>query len=445
MPYPGGQRLTSTETASKLGHLEIVKSPFVKSLIDEFEYPPVPEDQAGPDIWQQFRPEGISPLTIVIAVDGSFQVIRSDGYPSRSLAFVKTALVRLDRRQMEKIDKDVPHPVLMKALMADSALQLATALPLRNIKVPGLSNYHLVRRIIDDSLQLQAGGIAYETLKWLAYHKWRPELASPSPDFRCPHCPADIPGLPNDADQGTCASCGNVVLLTDMLGFHLDMGEDQAPDSVVTAYMLVHETLLLFSVVRHFWERRDFSSLSNILLIKDGPLTLRGQYSKLVPAIRDLLQHARDTERPIHLIGQEKTGRFADHLAEIERFANPLTRDDPPSFAILSHGYIRKEVDHGPERANAYGIRTNYGEKVLVKLDPHTCMVLSVPTGSYHDADDFPSAVEDLIGFDRILATLPSILSYQHEGALMPISLANGVASLSSYPSATVLKLFAGL
>jgi len=445
MPYPAGRRLTGTETASKLGHIEIVKSPFVKSLIDEFEYPPAAEDEQGPDIWQQFSPDGITPLTVVIAVDGSFQVITSDGHPTRSLAFVKTALVRLDRRQMARIDKDVPHPVLMKALMADSALQLATALPLRNIKVPGISNYHLVRRIVRDSLLLEAGGMAHDTLKWLAYRKWRPEMRSSSPDFRCPHCPADTAGLPYDAGAGICGNCGNEVFLTDMIGFHLEMGEDQAPDSIVSAYMLVHETLLLFSVIRHFWERGDFASLSNILLVKDGPLTLRGQYSKLIPAIRDLFQHARDTGHPIHLIGQEKTGRFTDHLAEIERFAQPTVKDDPASYAILSHGYIRREVDHGPERASAYGIRTNYGEKVLVKLDPHTSMVLSVPTGSYNSADEFPACMEDLIGFDRTLATLPSILSYQHEGALMPVSLANGVASLSSYPSATVLKLFAGL
>ena len=48
MPYQGGARLTRPETASKLGHLEVVKSPFVKSLIDEFEYPrPADDERAG--------------------------------------------------------------------------------------------------------------------------------------------------------------------------------------------------------------------------------------------------------------------------------------------------------------------------------------------------------------------------------------------------------------
>jgi hypothetical protein len=445
MPYQSGQRLTGGERASKLGHLEVVNSPFVKSLIDQFEYPPQSDEEPGLDLWREFCPDGVAPLTVVIAVDGSLQVVRSDGYPTRSVAFIKTALVRVDRRQMDKIDKEMPHPIQMKALMADSALQLSTVLPLRNVRVPDISNYHLVRNIIRDSLQIEAGGMVHQTLKWLAYRKWLPELRSLSPEFRCPHCPEETRGLPYDSDTGTCEHCGGEVLLTDMIGFHLEMGDDQAPDSLATGYMLVHETLLLFSVVRHFWDRADFASLRNILLLKDGPLALRGQYSKLVPNIRNLLQHASDKGFPIHMAGQEKTGRFVDHLEGIQRFAKPKSKGDLAHYAILSHRYIRQEVDHAPERVNAYGLKTNYGEKVLVKLDPYTSVVLSVPTGEYRQDQDFPSSISQLIGLDRILTTLPSLISHQYEGALMPISLANGVASLSSYPSAAVLKLFAGL
>jgi hypothetical protein len=38
---------------------------------------------------------------------------------------------------------------------------------------------------------------------------------------------------------------------------------------------------------------------------------------------------------------------------------------------------------------------------------------------------------------------LPSILSNRHEGALLPVELVHGVASLSTYPSARILKVFA--
>ncbi len=64
------------------------------------------------------------------------------------------------------------------------------------------------------------------------------------------------------------------------------------------------------------------------------------------------------------------------------------------------------------------------GEKIFVKLDPGTSMVLNIPTGEYVDNADFPTP-QDLIGLPRILATLPSLVSNKFEGALFPIELAN--------------------
>jgi hypothetical protein len=68
-------------------------------------------------------------------------------------------------------------------------------------------------------------------------------------------------------------------------------------------------------------------------------------------------------------------------------------------------------------------------------------MVLNVPTGDYLSARNKPAS-EDLIGLARILATLPSLGSHKFEGALYPVELANGIASMSSYPSAAILQRF---
>jgi hypothetical protein len=234
-----------------------------------------------------------------------------------------------------------------------------------------------------------------------------------------------------------------MVLLSDMIGFHLEMSEDSAPDSVAAGYMLVHETLLIFSFIRHYWERKWYKDLSDALFIKDGPLTLRGQYSKLVPLIRDFLDYAKRNHCPIHIIGQEKTGVLLDCLSCFAKFMKPERNGELPSYAILPHKTVQEDIRRAPDPKNPYGKRTNYGEKVFVKLNPHHHMVISVPVGLYIEDENSPSKKEDLIGFDRIMATLPSLISSRHEGALVPIELANGVASLSNYPSAAVLKIFA--
>jgi hypothetical protein len=71
-------------------------------------------------------------------------------------------------------------------------------------------------------------------------------------------------------------------------------------------------------------------------------------------------------------------------------------------------------------------------------------MILNIPTGKNVESPYLESPkLEDLIGAANIFATLPELLSYRHEGGLLPVELANGVASLSTYPSARILKMFA--
>jgi hypothetical protein len=432
MPYRSGRRLPG-ESASKLGHLDVIKSELVNQLIEQFEKPGLEtvESSVG---WEEFEAKE-EPLRLIFAVDGSYQSIRSDFPPYKELSFVKTTLLRLDQKAEEKLDPDAPHPMALRDIMADAAMYHATILPLRGVRIPGKNNYDAVRLIIYDSLRDQSlGGEPYNTLKWLAYEGWAGKSRL-SPSFNCPHCGKEFEGLPHNADEGKCNYCKGHLYLSDMIGFHLEMAEDAAPESVASAYMLIHETLLLFTGIRYFWEQAKYQILCKALFLKDGPLTLRSQYSKLVIPIRRFFDFAKNKGVTIHVAGQEKTGAFVDHLEIISRTA--------PSNSVFvpNNEYIRREVQQRPERSEPYGSRTNYGNKVFIKLDEYHNIVLSIPTGEYKDS----CTLEDLIGAREIIATLPTILSHRHECALVPIELANGVASLSSYPSAAILKIFADI
>jgi hypothetical protein len=440
MPYGQGTRLPG-EAASKLGHLAVVKSDWVKALVKEFEATKPNESDPSSTVWTTFNPDGVRPLTRVWAVDGSFVSVQSEQKPPREVAFVKTALLVVDRARLDTIDKEHPHPLLLQDVLTGSAVFHASVFPLKNIRTPLGSNYDAVRHIVRDSMRIDEDGAFYETLKWLAYKKWSTQHVN-SPAFNCPHCHTEIlAGLPVDAEEGNCPKCGGIVFLTDMPGFHLSMDEDSAPDALASAYMLVMEHLMLFTAIRIFWDHSDKTLATDTLFIKDGPLTLRSQYSKLVPRIRDFLEHAKQVQRPLHIVGQEKSGAFFDHLASIVRFPPPHARGEPLSYAVLSHDHVRREVYRSPDLQNPYGLKTNWGEKLFAKFDPGTYMVLNVPTGNYNPDVSRPTAT-DLIGLDRILATLPSLISHKHEGALFPIELANGIASMSSYPSARVLQRF---
>lgn len=429
MPYQQGQRLPS-ESASRLGHLDVLKSDLVQKLCRSFES--TASSPATTSIEWQAMPVADKPLPLIFGVDGSVQHIEADMPPYKALAFVKTALLRLDNIALAALDKESPNPFALRDIMADSALYHATVFPLRNVVVPGLSVYDAVRQTIFESVKdasLKAQPM--ETLKWLAYEKWDGNQ-KPLPLFDCPHCEETVATLPYDAEEGYCPECRKPLFLTDMLGFHQEMAPDSAPNQVATNYMSIHETLLLFTGIRYYWEnKRDV--LNTCLFIKDGPLSIRAQYSKLVNPIRRFLMFAQRQKIDVNILSQEKTGYFVDHLALIGKNA------PEGSFFIPSNEYIKAHIQHRSSTGAAYGRDTNYGVKMFVKMNGFCQMVLNVPTGRFMENP----VLGDLIGIERILATLPTILSNRYEGALLPIELANGVASLSTYPSAEILKVFA--
>lgn len=439
MPYSSSGRLPS-ESASKLGHLSIINNEWVRSLIDDFEAVTAQDSLGDMSIWQEFDSSSVTPLKYIWAVDGSFVSVKTNPPSGKEVAFVKTALISVDKSKLERIDKSNPHPLLLQDIMSESALFHATVLPLKNVKTSLGNNYDAVRNIIYESIKRDENGEYFETLKWLSYEKWH-RRDGVSPNFECPHCQNAIDGLPFDMDESACPICGKQIFLTDMLGFHLDMNEDSAPENVASAYMLMLETLMLFTIIRLLWTHSDPSLFSETLFIKDGPLTLRSQYSKLIPNIRNFIEYTKKAQRTVHLIGQEKSGIFFDHLSSISSHLEPKETGKLPTIAPLTHQYVRRDVYRTSDLNNPYGKRTNWGEKAYLKLDPNTYLVINVPTGEYKDDLNYPS-IQDLIGIDRIMATLPSLISRKFEGALFPIELANGVASMSSYPSAKILERF---
>ncbi|HXF62502.1 MAG TPA: hypothetical protein VNK95_12855 [Caldilineaceae bacterium] len=429
MPYQQGNRLQG-EYASHLGHLEVLKSDLVNQLCQSFESRGTSATPFSAS-WESISTSGV-PLSLVFGVDGSMQVIESDVPPYKALAFVKTALLRLDQYALARLDSEYPNPFALRDILSDSALYHATVFPLRNVTLSTLNNYDAIRQIIFDSISDKSlGGEILETLKWIAYEKWDRQQKQ-LPLFECPHCEQAVATLPYDAEQGDCRKCGGHLLLTDMLGFHQIMSTDAAPNSLATDYMTVHETLFVFTGIRHFWETNK-NILRDSLFIKDGPLSIRAQYSKLVAPIRRFLEYARRNGYDIHILGQEKSGLFAEHLHLIHR--------DAPNMSLFLPGdsYIKERIQNRPNRGAPYGKDTNYGAKVFVKLSDYHQLVLNIPTGDFSPNP----TLADLIGVERIFATLPHILSNRYEGALLPIELAHGIASLSTYPSAHILKVFA--
>lgn len=439
MPYQqgNGHRLPP-ERASKLGHLEVIQSELVQKLCTSFNDPVVTEHTGCISKWEELPKDGTE-LKIIFSTDGSIQVIENPNPPFKAIAFVKTALLKVDQYAISKIDKDTPNPFALRDLMKESALYHSTAFPLRNVYIEGKSNYDAIREIMfesvkDKGLNESLNGAMMETLKWIAYEKWLDNPKSELEKFGCPHCEKNEATLKIDQEKGNCPACGGEIFITDMFGLHQSMTNDYAPNQVASDYMGVSETLMIFTPIRYFWETKK-EILKNCLFVKDGPLSLRATLAKLSAPIRRFFDYAKSKGYNVALIGQEKTGQFYDHLQLIGNAA-PVN-----SYFIPDNNYIQEQIKHNNTSA-IYGSDTNYGAKLFVKMNDYHKMIINIPTGKRGEFVESPSK-DKLICFSNIIATIPKILSNKFEGALLPIELANKIASLSTYPSAKTLELFA--
>ena len=276
MPYQQGNRLPP-EKASKLGHLEVIQSDLVQKLCKSFNDPLIVEQTNSLSKWNQLPMDGIE-LKIIFSTDGSIQVIENPNPPYKAIAFVKSALLRVDQYAIAKIDKDTPNPFALRDLMKESALYHSTAFPLRNVFIEGKTNFNAIREIMFDSVKDKGlndslEGAMMDTLKWIVFEKWLDIPKQELEKFGCPHCEQNVATLPYNQEKGRCPECKEEIFITDMFGLHQSMTDDFAPNQVASDYMGVSETLMIFTPIRYYWETKK-EVLKNCLFVKDGPLSL---------------------------------------------------------------------------------------------------------------------------------------------------------------------------
>lgn len=432
MPYQPGEKLPG-EVASKLGHIDAIESETVREILESFEAQQIPRIDASLP-WERIT--FAKPLKNVIATDGSVQPIPFDEWPYVKLSCVKVSAVTLDSKDLTKIDSATPHPLELRDILSKAVISHVIVFPLRHVRLrSGISIYNAIRKISFDGMKKdpKLGNEVLKTLVWLVFQKWNSN-SLPVISFQCPHC-TNLISFSEEFETGTCPDCKEEIFITDWLGFHQRMLEssDNMSEEVAKNYMNVYEVLLMFTKIRLLWDENK-DDLSEYLFVKDGPLYLSDQFAHLVPKIRAFLEFAQKSGNPVFMLGQEKRGSFFDHLELIGKDA------PEQSLFVPSSKYVKEEIQQRPDIGSAYGKFTNFGSKVFVKLNARDKFVLSVPTGDFVEN---PKPY-DLIGIDRIISTIRFIQSRRFEGALLPIEIAHGQASISNYPSAAILKEYAG-
>lgn len=416
-----------TELANKVGHVKFIEDPMIQRLIEAFEDTRVAPPEMSPDPSGRVDLSGECSLTQVITVDGGHQLVPNMLRPERQVGFVQVAVQLVKLETMEYLRQNpMADPREVQSLLGRHTHHILAALPVVGVHLSGLS----VRQSLRDSIHrfIQHYGL-YPAFAFLVYRQWEARQGDP-PSMDCLACGQRIV-LPRGAIAFKCHSCRHDHTLSDYLGLCDQDSEDRSTGETVSNLRSALEALALFALVIQF---RDTSSvLSRTLFVLDGPLILRAQLSRLVEPIRDFLQHQAVTEKPVYLVGVEKSGEFRNFA---DAYAPRL--ESVGEYLLPSTAFLVEEVNGRSFNEATYRNRVNYGAKVVARVAQHHVLALDVPTGPFL----LRPTPDDLIGFEDTVRCLGRLVSYRYENALIPLVLANTSASLSNHPSGDILAHF---
>ncbi len=425
------------EYASKASHQFIIADEMVRDFISRCSLPSEPDEESGL-LGEIVELPGANPIKHIIAIDGSYTdvVIRPE-YPSSALVFFQFGALIFSVADLERLSGSrFIFPEDMERLKNIERLKFA--MPTRGVVLDTSSGLtESVRVALYEFMRSNPGDEPFvETLAWLIFEEFSGHGPVSWTLASCPSCGQPRVELSReslDADYCfACPSCGDRLLLTDVLRLHEAIDDDIGAGGVLGYLMTAIEQLLLAHLIRVVLKTKP-SLLSELLFVKDGPLAFFGQTANLHMPMRRLVRHLFDVH-DLFLVGAEKSGAFVEHA---EMLGERLGEGE---LLILSNDYIYRHIIPGrADKAKPYGSSTYYGTKLIYRSAMGRRHVLTIPT---IDVLTEPER-GDLRNLEVILHNVEKLRCDMYDSALIPVALANKLVSLSLHPSTRILEKFA--
>jgi hypothetical protein len=432
------------ERASKSAHHHVINDESVVSLVRQSWLPPAHDAVTLPPGITVPELGGDFPVEHFIAIDGSYQeaVVRPE-YPSSILCFMQFGAVAFSREDLLSVDRS-PHPAPEDMERLRNLERLKLAFPLCNMRLSEATNLtdsirHSIYQFFHNAML--SGSPLIETLKWFIFR----EFQSGGSEGRIWHlasnpCTPEREGVDLRLSDMRgdysfiCSQSNRPIYLTDVFRLHERIDEQLGAGGILGYLTTTIEQLIVVHILRLIARRRP-SALSNIAIIKDGPLAFFGVTANLHRPMRDLLTHLSRVAQP-NLIGVEKSGPFVEHAHQIRhkmKSGQALILNDPYIYQnILASGTA-------DDSGRSYGASTYYGRKVIVKTRNNSVHVLTIPT----NVETANPQLDNFLGFEKAVQVTDLLHCDMYDDALFPVALANKLISLSAHPSQRILERFA--
>ena len=421
---------------SKSSHSYIISDEVVNKYLEQCRFPKT-EDEI--DLLEHkvidFSALSTSKIKNVIAFDGGYSdvVVRKE-FPSSRLCFFQFGALFFKIQDLEGLEeKPFIAPEDMAKLKNIERQKLVV--PVKNIsfKKEGTLT-HSIRKTIHDFLCEGDNKLA-EALKWLIFE----EYSSPKETWRLASCPCcektniDLMRSEMSIDfTFSCSECHENLYLVDTLRLHEAIDDELGAGGILGYLSSALEQLLVVFILKNLSEITP-DTVSETLLIKNGPLAFFGQTANLHKPMRKLCSWFEDKYGLI-LVGLEKSGPFVEHADAISE------KMKCGQVILLDNEYIYKYITPGnADPDKPYGSTSYYGHKVIYKTKYGSMYVISLPTKS----SLLQVCKDDFHSFDEALTNIQKLKCDMYDSSLIPVALANKLVSLSNHPSTQILHKFA--
>lgn len=443
MPYRS--RSGGFERSRSTGHVPIAENELVKEKLRSFRVfaqQPDPEICSGLVIDADTLGTPREPIRWVISFDGSpHEVAAREEYPSTRVGYIQIAgvLVHLE----ELLGQQSTH------LVDPSVIHNATQEALHSIVIPGSNVCRPEMATVKDSWRAEIFDVfrdySVEDVPLLNIFMMlvgTSDKRSQSGGVVVARCSASSECSARNIDvpvEGVdCPSCGGRIFPTDALRIHEEVSEEHGNATALGRLMTVLEQVTMVAYLS-FLLQRQARIVGHVGFILDGPLALFGPqawlHTAILTFIHDLYtaltnQHVRV---PV-IIGIEKGGQFAEHVASIEG------RIPRRHLMALPDSYIYQHILTFRASPNStFGRDTYYGQKFFYKTAQGQVLTITIPKAvgtiaDPHEPSHYPILPDTLALLDRIGTNL-------YKDAVIPVALAHSYASIPLRTGSKVLTL----
>ena len=205
----------------------------------------------------------------------------------------------------------------------------------------------------------------------------------------------------------------------------------------------VLEILTLFNILRFFVQKSP-AYLKSCAFVLDGPLALFGTPASILRPIRAELLRLNAAARrhngaDIALFGIEKTGRFREHLTNLDwrDKEGPGSRFPEQTAIALNDEYIKSNIV--PE-GKPFGEDTHFGRVVLYKTlqGEHAVVNTAMLNEASQDAD--ANSLECYPRLNDILDVVDALATHIYKGGFMPLARAHARAAIPLKRGTDIIK-----